>query len=169
MEDKKEIDTLKLVYEHAWNWFSHHAEQRMTAMRFFLLFAGIFAVGYYQTLNNRYYLLSACFAALTGSFSILFWRLDLRTRELIKVGEDLIAQAESELEKLTTIKIHIIQTVDAKTSTHTTKFMPSFLYSYGQIFSAIFKLILLFSVCAAIYSLFESGAIQAIKQKFCAP
>jgi hypothetical protein len=161
-------DELKLVHDHAWNWFAHHAEQRMSAFRFFILIIGIFAVGYYQTLNNGHYMLAAAFSMLSCCFSILFWRLDIRTRELIKVGEDVLSQTEIEMEKLSTIHVSILADVGGKSSKHATRLLPNVLYSYGQIFSAIFLLSFSFSACTAIYALWKGGLLRVIAQKICA-
>jgi hypothetical protein len=166
--DEGSTEKLKLIHDHAWNWFAHHAEQRMTALRFFLLVIGIFAVGYYQTLNNGHYLLAAAFSLLSCCFSVLFWRLDIRTRELIRVGEDILSQTEIEMTKLSTIQVAIISDVDGKSSKHATKLLPKLLYSYGQIFSAIFLLSFFFSACTATFALSKGGIFRAIAQKICA-
>lgn len=168
MSNEGATENLKLIHDHAWNWFAHHAEQRMTALRFYLLIIGIFAVGYYQTLNNGHYLLAAGFSALSCCFSVLFWRLDTRTRELIKVGEDLLSQTETEMTKLSAIQVTIVTDVEGRSSKHATRLFPKFLYSYGQVFSAIFLLSFLFSMCTAIYSLSKGGIFRAVLQRICA-
>jgi hypothetical protein len=167
LSDGGAVEKLKLVHDHAWNWFAHHAEQRMTALRFFLLVIGIFAVGYYQTLNNGHYVLAAVFSVVSCCFSVLFWRLDIRTRELIKVGEDLLSQTEGEMTKLSTIQVTIVTDVDKRSSKHATRLFPKHLYSYGQIFSAIFLISFLFSICTAVYALSKGGIFGVIAQKIC--
>lgn len=158
------IETTKLLRDHAWDWFAYHADQRMTALRFFLLLQGVLAVGFYQTWNSNHYELSIVFAGLSGAFSVLFWRLDLRTRELIKVGEDLLSQAEQKISEVASSEVSILKQVDAKSSIHATKFMPTYFYSYGQIFSAIFCLLLLVSVAAA-----GAAVLRAAKQSSASP
>jgi hypothetical protein len=168
LSNESTTENLKLIHDHAWDWFAHHAEQRMTALRFFLLVIGVFAVGYYQTLNNGHHLLAAAFSALSCCFSFLFWRLDTRTRELIKVGEDLLSQTEAEMTKLSPIQVTIVTDVDGRSSKHATRLFPKFLYSYGQVFSAIFLISFLFSMCTGIYSLSKGGLFRAAFQKICA-
>lgn len=168
MSEAFDAEKIKLVYEHAWNWFSHHAEQRMTAFRFFLVVFGIFCVGYYQTINSSHFGLACAFALLGAGFSILFWRLDLRTRELIRTGEDLLTKTEDELTSLSKIQVDIIKTVDTKSSRHAVRFLPKSLYSYGQIFSAIFTISIIFSLSAATYAGFKSDVPAIVKQKLCA-
>jgi hypothetical protein len=85
MPDTREVDKLKLIHEYAWNWFSYHAAQRMTVFRFFFLVLGALSVGYYQTITSHPGLAFAL-SIIAIIFSLLFWRLDLRTRELIKIG-----------------------------------------------------------------------------------
>jgi hypothetical protein len=84
------------------------------------------------------------------------------------MGEDVLSQTEIEMTKLSAVKVNIITDVGGKSSKHATRLLPKILYSYGQIFSAIFLLSFLFSICTAIYSLSKGGIFQAIAQRICA-
>ena len=86
-------EKLELVNDYAWNWFSYHAAQRMPVFRFFFLVIGVLAVGYYQSIADNPIVASG-FSVLAAFLSLLFWRLDLRTRELIKIGEGLLLEME---------------------------------------------------------------------------
>jgi hypothetical protein len=107
-ETKLRIENLKIIHEYGWNWFSHHATQRMTVFRFFFLLMGGLSVGFYQTLPKSP-TIAFVFSVLAFLFSILFWRLDLRTRELIRIGEDLLKESETEFNKIADLKVGIIE------------------------------------------------------------
>jgi hypothetical protein len=122
------LEEKKLIYDYAWHWFSYHASQRMTVFRFFFLAATILAVGYYQTANHGNYWLSVGFALLLFGTTFLFWRLDTRTAELIKIGEDLLESFENQFGAINGIKITLIGQANSKHTRYTTRLFPNILY-----------------------------------------
>jgi len=161
-ETKLKIENLKIIHDYGWNWFSHHAAQRMTVFRFFFLLLGGFSVGFYQTLPKSP-AIAFVFSVLAFLLSILFWRLDLRTRELIRIGEDLLMESETELIKLADMKFRIVKPAMGKDSVYATRLFPSLFYSYSQIFSAVFVLTVGSSSLAALYSFSQiSGVHKAL-------
>lgn len=167
MPDAPEVEKLKLIHEYGWNWFSYHAAQRMTVFRFFFLVLGALSVGYYQTIASHPGLTFA-FSILAVIFSLLFWRLDLRTRELIKIGENHLAMSGSEMSKWGIMPVTLLPDANSKKTPHTTSFLPNWMYSYGQVLSAIFFLAFLFSLIAAVYAFFQIGAVQKLIHYICA-
>jgi hypothetical protein len=137
MTKEHNLETLKAIHEYPWNWFSYHAAQRMIVFRFFFLVFGVVSVGYYQTLEHRPFL-AFVFSLIAMILKILFWRLDLRTQELIKIGEDLLLGSENEFTKMKLVSVTLVRDADTKRSAHATKLFPQFMYSYGQVFPAIF-------------------------------
>jgi hypothetical protein len=158
-QTKLRIDNLKIIHDYAWNWFSYHAAQRMTVFRFFSLLIGGLSVGFYQTLPKSPAIAFAI-SVLALLFSVLFWRLDLRTRELIRIGEDLLKESETEFNKIVDIKVGIIELAAGKNSVHAVRLLPSRFYSYAQIFSAVFLLMVGSSALAALYSFTQSSIVQ---------
>jgi hypothetical protein len=156
---ESKIENLKIIHEYGWNWFSYHAAQRMMAFRFFFLLVGGLSVGFYQTLPKSP-AIAFVFCVLAFLLSILFWRLDLRTRELIRIGEDLLKESESQLNKLGEIKVKIVEAATGKNSAHATKLFPSLFYSYAQIFSAVFLLMVASSALAAFYSFSQISSVR---------
>jgi hypothetical protein len=156
MTENKTLDSLKAIHEYAWNWFSYHAAQRMTVFRFFFLVFGVVSVGYYQTLDDRP-ILAVAFSVIGIFLTFLFWRLDLRTQELIKIGEDLLLATETEFSKLKLVPVKLVKEADTKRSAHATKWFPRKLYSYGDVFPAIFSLVLISATLSLIYSLHLVG------------
>jgi hypothetical protein len=161
-ETKLKIENLKIIHDYGWNWFSHHAAQRMMVFRFFFLLIGGFSVGFYQTLPKSP-TIAFVFSILAFLLSILFWRLDLRTRELIRIGEDLLKESERELNKIAGMKFGIVEPATGKNSVHATRLFPTLFYSYSQIFSTVFVLTVGSSALAALYSFSQiSGVHKAL-------
>jgi hypothetical protein len=144
-------EKLNLISEYAWNWFSYHAAQRLTVFRFFFLTFGVVAVGYYQTITTQPSLALAL-SVLGFLLSILFWRLDLRTRELIKIGEELLLVVEKKVSKWGIVDVALVAKANTKKTAHATAFGPHICYSYGQIFTSIFLLMTTSALIAVIYA-----------------
>ena len=130
--------------------------QRMTVFRFFFLLIGGLSVGFYQTLPKSP-TIAFVFSVLAFLLSVLFWRLDLRTRELIRIGEDLLKESEAEFNKIIDLKVGIIELATGKNSLHAPRLLRSRFYSYTQIFSAVFLLMVGSSGLAALYSFSQSS------------
>jgi hypothetical protein len=158
-EAQLRIENLKIIHDYGWNWFSYHAAQRMTVFRFFFLLIGGLSVGFYQTLPKSP-TIAFVFSILAFLLSILFWRLDLRTRELIRIGEDLLKESEAQFNKLVDIKVDIVKLATGRNSVHAVRLIPSLFYSYAQIFSAVFLLMVGSSALAALYSFSQSSIGQ---------
>jgi hypothetical protein len=89
-------EDLARAWDYSWNYFSVHAEQRLKTFNFYLaLTAGISAV--VATMCRATQLMPAAGGLLVCSFPLLaliFWRLDVRNRELVKHGEAAIKHLE---------------------------------------------------------------------------
>jgi uncharacterized membrane protein YraQ (UPF0718 family) len=156
MPESAKLDSLKILQDYAWNWFSYHAGQRMIVFRFFFVIVGVTAVGYYQNLSQSPQLAFA-FSLLAVLLCILFWRLDLRSRELVEIGEHALLELEAELRALTSVKVSIVEQARSKTSIHVRTSLRGCLYSYGQIFSAVFGILLLSCLIAALHAAHRAG------------
>jgi hypothetical protein len=154
--EKSQFDAEKLTHEYAWNWFCYHAGQRMTVFRFFFLVIGVIAVGYHQTLGSAPHVAFA-FSVLGTLLSLLFWRLDLRTRELIRIGENLLLELEPRFSNQAKIKVALVEQARTKASPHQSAPLPRILYSYGQVFSTIFGILLFSSILSAVYAAHRAG------------
>ena len=76
---------------YAWSYFSQHATQRMSAFHFYILLSsaliGGFALSYKNAGIQKW---MSIFGALLSFFSFVFWKLDERTKALVKNGENAI-------------------------------------------------------------------------------
>jgi hypothetical protein len=74
--------------KYAWDYFALHSDQRMKSFHFFILVATALAGGFFLTLKNNEAQKWMCsFGILLAIFSFVFWKLDQRTRALIKNAE----------------------------------------------------------------------------------
>lgn len=141
----KEDDFNVEVREHAWNWFSLHATQRMQCFNFFLVSTAFLIAGYATLLEKHP--IAACVVAFVGAW-VAYWfnRLDLRTRQLIHAAEDVLKIEQTRLfEKTGTKNIKILEIVDN---------MEKGASSYKTVISNIQKIMIAIFISAGLYSLF---------------
>jgi hypothetical protein len=80
--------------QYAWNWFDLHAKQRMSLFSFFLIITGIFINGYATALKDGWPLVAFGAAALGAVSAVAFIALDVRSRELTRLAEDVLEKLE---------------------------------------------------------------------------
>jgi hypothetical protein len=92
-------DVSKRAHDHAWNWFSMHAAQRMQTFHFFLVVTAFLVAAYASLLENH--AVAALGVATLGAWiAVWFNRLEGRSRQLVKAGEKALLASEAELAKL---------------------------------------------------------------------
>src|SRR6266853_2054763 len=75
--------------EYAWNYFALHAEQRLKAFHFFIILATTILGGFLLLFRyGQSHKWTAVLGILLALLSFVFWKLDVRTRTLVKNGED---------------------------------------------------------------------------------
>src|SRR5262249_27505239 len=75
--------------QQAWAYFALHAQQRLITLNFYLLLAAALTTATVASFQRdfKFPLLRVPAGALLVLFSFVFWRLDLRTRTLVKNAE----------------------------------------------------------------------------------
>jgi hypothetical protein len=89
-------EELNRAWDYSWNYFSVHAEQRLKTFNFYLILSAAIAA-VVATMCRTTQLMPAGGVLLLCSFPLLgliFWRLDVRNRELVKHGEAAIKHLE---------------------------------------------------------------------------
>ncbi|MES1976854.1 MAG: hypothetical protein V4451_02380 [Pseudomonadota bacterium] len=82
---------------YAWDYFALHADQRMKAFHFYILLSTAILGGFAVLLRNgAFQRWMAVFGLFLIFFSFVFWKLDNRTRGLIKHGEEALEYLDSE-------------------------------------------------------------------------
>jgi hypothetical protein len=83
-------DLLKYREFH-WNYFSLHADQRLKTFNFYLVVAAVLISGFVNFLDRDKNVKLACILPyLLTLISFIFWKLDLRTKQMISNSENAI-------------------------------------------------------------------------------
>ncbi|PSL93753.1 hypothetical protein [Pseudomonas sp. R9.37] len=90
-----DIKTQRTI-DHAWRYFELHAQQRMTVFNFYLAISGLIAAGVGVCLQqgSKFSFLASLLGVFLGLVSFLFWKLDQRVSELIKLAESTLCKIE---------------------------------------------------------------------------
>lgn len=149
-------EKLKNAHEYAWQWFAYHATQRMNSFNFFFVLEAALTAAYLAAVSASYYLLAVAFAVMLFVTAMMFWRLDLRNLELIKIGEAYLKKSEAEMAEYVGKEIRILTIAENRDSEFAPKWFPKLLSSYRQIFQAIFCAVATFACFAIIYAIWLS-------------
>lgn len=89
-------DETKEFQTYAWNYFQLHAGQRMSVFNFYIFLAALMTTGLVTTFNVSFqaHYLGILLGALLSFISFVFWKLDERTRFLIRLSEDALKELE---------------------------------------------------------------------------
>jgi hypothetical protein len=87
------------IRNHCWNYFALHAQQRMSAFQFFItLETGLIGAGLF-ILQSKSQFASSYWALMIGPLitllAFIFWKIDQRTKDLIKNAEASLKDIES--------------------------------------------------------------------------
>jgi len=97
LDDDRDRELLKIALDHTWSWFALHATQRMQLINFFLISLAFVTAGYGTSLGSGRPKVASCVALAGALIALAFWRLDVRTRELIKAAEVPISIIQSRM------------------------------------------------------------------------
>ena len=145
---------LNIHFDYAWKYFSMHAEQRLKAFHFFILFASLTMGAFTLLLVNigahkPFALIPACLIYIT----YVFWHLDHRTKMLIRNAESSLRNLEDILRKNSvqydTDALALI-TNDDNTFQSTRKLWQVTL-SYSQCFNRVYLTVFLIALTALLY------------------
>tara|TARA_Y100000815_G_scaffold68959_1_gene57995 strand:- start:639 stop:1196 length:558 start_codon:yes stop_codon:yes gene_type:complete len=150
MKGSKE-ETASQAHEYAWRWFAYHADQRLKSFHFFFILEGAVTAAYLTSLGMRLNLVASCLAVILFLVAVLFWRLDQRNSNLIKISEKYLKQSEENMALALGEKIRLIHIADSNNEEYSVKPFNNHLSSYRTIFRAIFICVGIFAiVCLAI-------------------
>ena len=143
MEDSvREMENKAAARDYAWKWFQLHAGQRQTVFQFFLAIIGAVLAGYFALLHAEP---SSCVARFFGllimGLSFLFWRLDCRGSQLVKIAERYLKTGEEKLAlSMQLNEIKLVANADADKGGY--RYL-EWVHSFRQIYQYIFGLIAL--------------------------
>jgi hypothetical protein len=102
MSDVKEAPknsvTIKDIRDHAWDYFELHADQRLKTFHFYIvletgLVAAMLVAARAGNANGWVYAVIGCFM---GLLSFVFWKLDQRTKGMVKISEEVLKEFEQQ-------------------------------------------------------------------------
>lgn len=95
------VDKFQIEQQYAWNWFSYHASQRISAFNFFLIISGATVAGYFRCVEHLDDPRWHWFGVFVGLFGVLvsvaFVLLDVRNEELVNCGRNALDILEKEV------------------------------------------------------------------------
>lgn len=145
-------------YDHAWNYFQFHGNQRMTTFNFFVGISSLVAAGSINLIANPSLTTNYFFVFILGILQMylafLFWKLDKRVSIMIKFAEKSLKFLEDKMEFEET---KIISNEDNYTEHLKTQISSLFWknhYSYSKAFKHIFLLFGGIGSIVCLYSLF---------------
>lgn len=119
---------------HAWDYFEFHAHQRQTVFNFFLILVGASIAAYVTLLTKAegsHHLFHAVLGAIVALSSFLFWRLDKRNSQLVKLAEGSLKLFEERLSERSRVDIRMLQKADEEKET-------GLFVSFSQIYRFVF-------------------------------
>ena len=84
--------------QYVWNYFQLHASQRLITFNFYIVISTAIATGYMVTLGVSSISVLAILLGFTISLlSFIFWKLDVRNKQLIKNAEEALKYLEAQI------------------------------------------------------------------------
>jgi hypothetical protein len=112
-DSEQDNEQLKIALEHAWNWFSLHANQRLQSVNFFLVATAFLSAAFVTAAKEDMYDLAAGVAVLAVLISFYFYRMERRIRTLLHAAEGVLEPLESKLaESLQVDALRIVAKVE---------------------------------------------------------
>ena len=140
------VDLRQTALDHAWAWWKYHADQRIALVRFYIISLGSIAAGVGFLLQQKERFLAAILSLFGAFLSFCFLRLDTRTSDLVKIGEEALAYEHKQLVSATNNEAMNLCTI----ADNTRKYWP---YSYGQIIATVLSVIIAIFILMAVVSL----------------
>ncbi len=79
--------------EYGFKWFEFHAQQRITTFNFYLTIYSGLTAGVAFLLKEKFLLGSILISLIMSGVSFLFWQLDVRNQQLIKIGKSILSDS----------------------------------------------------------------------------
>lgn len=128
-DDAASFDEVKLALDHAWAWFNLHGTQRMQMLNFWLVSIAFLTGAFVAAITNEAFGAAFGVAVAGGVASSCFYRLERRTRLLVRLAETPLAELQKYLAGRTNIA-----GLDMLTRADTDK---AFFTSYGVVIRSL--------------------------------
>jgi hypothetical protein len=97
LDPSKRDEAVKQALDHAWEWFSLHATQRLQSVNFFLVAVAFLSAAFVTAVKEQMYFLAGGIALLGACISLFFYRMERRIRSLVQAAECAMEPLEKEL------------------------------------------------------------------------
>jgi hypothetical protein len=87
-------DSHELLRQYIWNYFQVHASQRLTTFNFYILISTVISTGFLIVIANMP-IFALVLSIMLISLSFVFWKLDIRNKQLIRTAESGLKYLES--------------------------------------------------------------------------
>lgn len=141
--------------EHSWAWFQLHAGQRMQQINFLLVSMALIVAGYGAALQAGRPGVAAAIAIAGCAIAVCFWRLDVRTRDLVKAGEAALTVLEDRL--ATRVQLNELRFI-ARVETPRARFS-----AYSTVIRALVAIFVGAFLAAALYSVIAARSDEATR------
>ena len=152
-------DIQDMFRESAWRHFTIHAEQRLKVFQFYITIStALLGVGVLLIRTGQNAIALVLLSFLASFFSFVFWKLEVRTRILVKNAEDAIKYLEVSCD-LPDVDgqpnpLKIFTRDDFRTQKSTWRTVPSH-FSYHKCFVLVFAVMGILGALGMIYGLTE--------------
>lgn len=137
-------EVVRLALDHAWSWFSLHATQRLQMLNFWLISVAFLTGAFVAAITDEAFGAAFGVAVAGGVASLCFYRLECRTRLLVRLAERAIRKLQSELAVRTGIpELEILSAADTE---------KAFFTAYGVVIRRLQWLVIFGFMIAALVS-----------------
>ncbi|MDR6772673.1 hypothetical protein [Azospirillum sp. BE72] len=141
--------------DHAWRYFALHAQQRISVFNFFVVLSGIISAGIGAGLQGGKPMapVVAMLGGLLMLFSFLFFKLDQRGSELVKIAENALASGETAcMPNFARVILDEAQRGRAGSQGNDTKLVT---WTFGRSFRLIFRIMGAVGAVASVISIYR--------------
>ena len=138
-------DEVARMEERAWASFALHAGQRLTTFNFFIVLSSLLINALVVSLQRDFRVphVGVVIGLLLALLAFIFWKIDVRNRQLIKLAEEVIKYFESTAPKAGDADVHagalftqeVVATAKLKTASR------FWYFTYAKAFAAVYWLV----------------------------
>lgn len=161
-EGKSPVDRLE---ERAWASFALHAGQRLTTFNFFIVLSSLLVGAMVTTFQKDFRVpyLGAVVGVLLAMLSFIFWKIDVRNKQLIKLAEKAITHFEELAPKPDGMTYHpaAFFTREAHETDQRKAAAAWWHFSYSKAFAAVYILVACTGIAGALVAVVAKEAATA--------
>ncbi|MBA7670553.1 hypothetical protein ES703_78699 [subsurface metagenome] len=144
-----------------WNYFQFHASQRLITFNFYIVISTAIAAGYIVTVGmNSIRMLAILLGFIISLLSFLFWKLDVRNKQMIKNAEEALKYLEAltytprNTKESNVLKIFTYEEEQTNRMKRSKSFWPwKNHYSYSKCFNIVFAVFGILGFFGVVYAI----------------